>query len=89
MKREMENRDEINSELDRLHLTPRVLQTIEQDAISGVRGELNALVLELVSQEFVERAEVNEDRECEGYIKDPPKAGSRWEKWTQNWLNRF
>jgi hypothetical protein len=27
---------------------------------------------------------VNEERECEGYIKDPPKAGSRWEKWTQN-----
>jgi hypothetical protein len=72
-----ENRDEINSELDRLHLTPRVLQTIEGDAISGVRGELNALVLELVSQEFVERAEVNEERECEGYIKEPPKAGGR------------
>jgi hypothetical protein len=32
---------------------------------------------------------VNEERECEGYIKDPPKAGSRWEKWTQNRLNRF
>jgi hypothetical protein len=28
----------------------------------------------LVSQEFVERAEVNEERECEGYIKDPPKS---------------
>jgi hypothetical protein len=28
-----------------------------------VRGELNALVLELVSQEFVERAEVNEERD--------------------------
>jgi hypothetical protein len=69
--RERENRDEINSKLDRLHLTPRVLQTIEGDAISDVRGELNALVLELVSQEFVERAEVNEEREYEGYIKDP------------------
>jgi hypothetical protein len=72
-----ENRDEINSDLDRLHLTPRVLQTIEGDVILGVRGELNALVLELVSQEFVERAEVNEERECEGYIKEPPKAGGR------------
>jgi hypothetical protein len=34
---------------------------------------LNALVWRLVSQEFVERAEVNEERECEGYIKDPQK----------------
>jgi hypothetical protein len=41
--RERENLDEINSELDRLHLTPRVLQSIEGDAILGVRG-LNALV---------------------------------------------
>jgi hypothetical protein len=24
-----------------------------------------------------------------GYLKDPPKAGSRWEKWTKNRLNRF
>jgi hypothetical protein len=87
--RERENRDEINSELDQLHLTPRVLQTIEGDAISGVRGELNALVWRLVSQEFVERAEVNEERVCEGSIKDPPKAGSRWEKLTENRLNRF
>jgi hypothetical protein len=54
-----------------------------------VRGELNALVLRLVSQEFMERAEVNEERESEGYIKDPLKAGSCWEKWTQNRLNRF
>jgi hypothetical protein len=45
-----------------------------------VRDELNALVRRLVSQEFVERAEVNEERECERYIKDPPKAGRRWEK---------
>jgi hypothetical protein len=42
--KEWENQDEINSELDRLHLTPRVLQTIEGDAISSVRGELNTLV---------------------------------------------
>jgi hypothetical protein len=45
----------------------------------------------LVSQEFVERVEVNEEREreCEGYIKEPPKAGGRWGKLTENWLNRF
>jgi hypothetical protein len=48
------------------HLTTRILQTIEGDAISGVRGELNALVWRLVSQEIVERAEVNEERECGG-----------------------
>jgi hypothetical protein len=87
--RERENRDEINNELDWLHLTPRVLQTIEGDAISGVRGELNALVWRLVSQEFVERAKVNEERECEGYIKDPPKADGRWEKWTQTGWTGF
>jgi hypothetical protein len=75
--------------LDQLHLTPRILQTIEGDAISGVRGELNALVWRLVSQEIMEGAEVNEERECGGYLKDPPKAGSRWEKWTKNQLNRF
>jgi hypothetical protein len=40
--------------LDRLHLTPRILQTIEGDAISGVRGEMNAFVWRLVSQEIVE-----------------------------------
>jgi hypothetical protein len=62
--RERDNRDEINNELDRIHLTPRVLQSIEGDAILGVRGGLNALVWELVSQEFVERAEVNEEIEC-------------------------
>jgi hypothetical protein len=32
---------------------------------------------------------VNEERECGGYLKDPPKAGSRWEEWTKNRLNRF
>jgi hypothetical protein len=29
------------------------------------------------------------ERECEGYIKDSPKAVSRWEKLTENRLNRF
>ena len=42
--REWENRDEIDSEFDRVHLTPRVLQMIEGDAIAGVKGEMNALV---------------------------------------------
>ena len=55
----------------------------------GVRGGLNALVLELASQEFVERAEVNEERECEGYIKEPPKAGGHWGNLAKNRLNRF
>jgi hypothetical protein len=62
---------------------------IEGDAIAGVKGEMNALVGSLVSQDFVGEAEVNE-RECvRGYIKDPPKAGSRWEKRGKNRLNRF
>jgi hypothetical protein len=61
---------------------------IEGDAIAGVRGEMNALVERLVSQDFVGEAEVNK-RECGGYIKDPPKAGSRWEKRGKNRLNRF
>jgi hypothetical protein len=56
--REWENQDEIDSVLDRLHLTPRILQAIEGDAILGVRWELNALVWSLVSWEIVERAEV-------------------------------
>jgi hypothetical protein len=43
-KREWENRDEIHSEFDRVHLTPRVLQMIEGDANAGVKGEMNALV---------------------------------------------
>jgi hypothetical protein len=61
--------------LDRLHLTPRILQTIEGDAISGMRGELNALVWRLVSQEIVERAEVNEERESVGGVfKGSPKS---------------
>jgi hypothetical protein len=61
--------------LDRLHLTPRILQTIEGDAISGVRGELNALVWRLVSQEIMERAEVNEERErVWGVFKGSPKS---------------
>jgi hypothetical protein len=50
---------------------------------------MNALVLELVSQEIVERAEVNEERECEGYIKEPPKAGGRWGILSENRLNWF
>ena len=42
--RERENQDEIDSEVDRVHLTPRVLQMIEGDVIAGVKGEMNALV---------------------------------------------
>jgi hypothetical protein len=53
---------------------------IEGDAIAGVKGEMNALVGSLVSQDFVGEAEVNERESVGGYIKDPPKAGSRWEK---------
>jgi hypothetical protein len=49
----------MESVLDRVHLTPRVLQTIEGDVIAGVRGEMNALVESLVSQDFVGEAEVN------------------------------
>jgi hypothetical protein len=37
------SRDEINIKLDQHHLTQRVLQSIEGDAILGVRGGLNAL----------------------------------------------
>ena len=63
---------------------------IEGDAIAGVKGEMNALVGSLVSQDFVGEVEVNErERVWGGYIKDPPKAGSRWEKRSKNWLNRF
>ena len=62
---------------------------IEGDAIAGVRGEMNALVESLVSQDFVGEAEVNERESVRGYIKDPPKAGSRWEKTSKNRLNRF
>jgi hypothetical protein len=32
---------------------------------------------------------VNEEGECEGYIKEPPKAGGHWGKLTKNRLNRF
>jgi len=62
---------------------------IEGDAIAGVRGEMNALVESLVSQDFVGEAEVNKRERVRGYIKDPPKAGSRWEKRSKNRLNRF
>jgi hypothetical protein len=37
----------------------------------------------------VGEAEVNERESVRGYIKDPPKAGSRWEKVGKNRLNRF
>jgi hypothetical protein len=62
---------------------------IEGDAIAGVKGEMNALVGSLVSQDFVGETEVNERESVRGYIKDPPKAGSRWEKKSKNRLNRF
>jgi hypothetical protein len=75
--------------LDRVHLTPRILQAIEGDVISGVRSEMNALVESLVSQDFVGEAEVNKRERVRGYIKDPPKAGSRWVKRDKNRLNRF
>jgi hypothetical protein len=62
---------------------------IEGEAIAGVRGEMNALVESLVSQDFMGEAEVNKRESVGGYIKDPPKAGSRWEKRGKNRLNRF
>jgi hypothetical protein len=37
----------------------------------------------------VERAEVMKRESVGGYLKDPPKAGSRWEKRAKNRLNRF
>jgi hypothetical protein len=49
---------------------------------------MNALVESLVSQDFVGEAEVNERESVRGYIKDPPKASSRWEKRSKNRLNR-
>jgi hypothetical protein len=75
--------------LDRVHLTPRILQAIEGDVIAGVKGEMNALVESLVSQDFMGGAEVNKRESVRGYIKDPPKADSRWEKKSKNQLNRF
>jgi hypothetical protein len=75
--------------LDRVHLTPRILQAIEGDVIAGVKCKMNALVESLVSQDFMGGAEVNERESVRGYIKDPPKAGSRWEKRSKNRLNRF
>ena len=59
--------------LDRVHLTPRILQAIEGDAIAGVRGEMNALVESLVSQDFMGEAEVNK-RESVGVCKGSPKS---------------
>jgi hypothetical protein len=38
------------------------------------------LCLEVGQPRIRGRAEVNEERECGGYLKDPPKDGSRWEK---------
>jgi hypothetical protein len=59
--------------LDRVHLTPRILQAIEGDANAGVRGEMNALVESLVSQDFVGEVEVNK-RESVGVYKGSPKS---------------
>jgi hypothetical protein len=48
---------------------------IEGDAIAGVRGEMNALVESLVSQDFVGEADVNKrERVCEGVYKGSPKS---------------
>ena len=46
---------------------------IEGEAIAGVRGEMNALVGSLVSQDFVGEVEVSE-RECGGVYKGSPKS---------------
>jgi hypothetical protein len=46
---------------------------IEGDAIAGVRGEMNALVESLVSQDFVAEAGVNK-RESVGVYKGSPKS---------------
>jgi hypothetical protein len=46
---------------------------IEGDAIAGVKGEMNALVGSLVSQDFVGEVEVSE-RECGGVYKGSPKS---------------
>jgi hypothetical protein len=62
---------------------------IEGDVIAGVKGEMNALVWSLVSQDFMGEAGVNERESVRGYIKDPPKAGNRWEKRSKNRLNQF
>jgi hypothetical protein len=74
--------------LDRVHLTPRILQAIEGDAIAGVRGEMNALVESLVSQDFVGEAEVNK-RESVGVYKGSPKSWQPLGEKRQNRLNRF
>jgi hypothetical protein len=46
---------------------------IEGDAIAGVKGEMNALVESLVSQDFVGEAEVHK-RESVGVYKGSPKS---------------
>jgi hypothetical protein len=58
---------------------------IDGDAIAGVRGEMNALVESLVSQDFVGEAEVNK-RECEGVYKGSPKS---WQPLGEKGKNRF
>jgi hypothetical protein len=60
--------------LDRVHLTPRILQAIEGDAIAGVRDEMNALVESLVSQDFVGEAEVIKRESVGGVYKGSPKS---------------
>jgi hypothetical protein len=47
---------------------------IEGDAIAGVKGEMNALVGSLVSQDFVGEAEVNERERVWGVYKGSPKS---------------
>jgi hypothetical protein len=37
----------------------------------------------------METAGVMKRESVGGYLKDPPKAGNRWEKRTKNQLNRF
>jgi hypothetical protein len=46
---------------------------IEGDATAGVKGEMNALVGSLISQDFVGEAEVNERESVRGY-KGSPKS---------------
>jgi hypothetical protein len=47
---------------------------IEGDAIAGVRGEMNALVESLVSQDFVGETEVNKRERVWGVYKGSPKS---------------
>jgi hypothetical protein len=61
---------------DRVHLTPRILQAIQEDAIAGVRGEMNALVESLVSQDFVGDTEVNKRESVGGIQRIPQKLAA-------------